>query len=60
MIEFFAGKKTYLFLIVYAALGIAGFVQDNGASIPSVGELQEVILASALAALRAGVAKVTG
>lgn len=59
MLAFLNGKKTYLLLIVYSVLVLTGLVSGDG-TLPTAANIQDLVLAGALAALRAGVAKVTG
>jgi len=56
-IEWLSGKKTYLLLLAYVALQLI-----NGGGLDAIGTtegLAPAVLASALAALRAGVAKIS-
>jgi hypothetical protein len=62
ILGFVSGKKTYLFLALYAVLVVVG-VAEPSQTIDVAAEaagLEQLLLAGALASLRAGVSKVTG
>jgi len=56
VINWLSGKKTHLLVLVYVVIQI---IQNGGLEgLQNLGELDNVILAAALSALRAGVAKI--
>lgn len=60
MMALLSGKKTYLLLAAYALLVLFGQVPEGGIEMPDMAKLQDLVLAGALATLRAGVTKVKG
>ena len=57
-LDFLNGKKTYLLVLLYCVLVISGGIEEGGVELPSVDELKSIVIAGAIATLRAGVAKI--
>lgn len=53
------GKKTYILMAIFCILALFGKAPTEGIKMPDATQLQEVVFAAGLAAMRAGIAKVT-
>lgn len=51
------GRKAYILLAIYCVLVLFGGAPQGGVTLPDSAEIQKIVFAGALAALRAGVAK---